>query len=376
MSRFRSILWVGRPDPLGAELVADSPSVEVAWTRTLDEGRSRGLLAAPRQVRELAALLDEWVGSDWFADFVCKGPEAFAGSLGRAAESATDATSALRAYLLDVYLPDAEGTPDAVGEERYRRSARQVIGADVDPHEAYAWGWSEYLRIRAEMETLAERILPGSTPVQAMRHLDEHGTLVHGVEEVRVWLQDMMDEAIGDLDGTHFDIAEPLRTVEAMIAPPGSAAAPYYTRPSMDFSRPGRTWLPTPEERLGVLWRFVELLREHFGTDERGQKRMMRFLPWHMNFFCRYVPLPEDPYEEQARSHPLLQSRLQAPPPESPLERLLADARPETHLRFSEELLASTTRDEALARADALARALPDEPAAAELEVARSVVAG
>jgi Nif-specific regulatory protein len=37
VSRFRSILWVGRPDPLGAELVADSPSVEVAWTRTLDE---------------------------------------------------------------------------------------------------------------------------------------------------------------------------------------------------------------------------------------------------------------------------------------------------------------------------------------------------
>ncbi len=140
--------------------------------------------------------------------------------------------------------------------------------------------------------------------------------------------------------------------------------------------REGRTWLPTPEERFGVLWRFVELLRDHFGTDERGQKRMMRFLPWHMNFFCRYVPLPEDPYEEQSRSHPLLQSRLQAPPPESPLERLLADARPETHLRFSEELLASTTRDEALARADALARALPDEPAAAELEVARSVVAG
>ena len=216
-----------------------------AWTQTLDEGRSRGLLAAPRQVRELATLLEEWVGSDWFADFVRKGPETAADSLGRAAASATEATAALRAYLLDVYLPDAEGTPDAFGEERYRRSARQIIGADVDPHEAYAWGWSEYLRIRAEMETLAEKILPGSTPVQAMRHLDEHGTLVHGVEEVRVWLQDMMDKAIGDLDGTHFDIAEPLRTVEAMIAPPGSAAAPYYTRPSMDFSRPGRTWLPT-----------------------------------------------------------------------------------------------------------------------------------
>jgi uncharacterized protein (DUF885 family) len=33
--------------------------------------------------------------------------------------------------------------------------------------------------------------------------------------------------------------------VEARIAPPGAAAAPYYTRPSLDFSRPGRTWLPT-----------------------------------------------------------------------------------------------------------------------------------
>lgn len=216
-----------------------------SWTTTLDEGRARGLLAAPRQVRELATLLDEWVSDDWFARFVSKGPESQRDALTRASASATDATQALSAYLIDTYLPDAEGTPDAVGEERYRRSARRVIGADVDPQEAYAWGWVEYLRIRSEMETLAEKILPGSTPVQAMRHLDEHGTLVRGVDEVRQWLQDMMDEAIRDLEGTHFDIAEPIRTVEAMIAPAGSAAAPYYTRPSMDFSRPGRTWLPT-----------------------------------------------------------------------------------------------------------------------------------
>jgi uncharacterized protein (DUF885 family) len=216
-----------------------------SWTRTLDEGRDRGLLAAPRQVRELAALLEQWVAGDWFADFVSDGPEGQRDPLGEAAASATEATQALRAYLLDTYLPDAEGTPDAVGEERYRRSARRVIGADVDPADAYAWAWGEYQRIRDEMETLAERIQPGSTPVQAMRHLETHGTIVRGVDEVRRWLQDMMDEAIRDLDGTHFDIAEPVRRVEARIAPAGSAAAPYYTRPSMDFSRPGRTWLPT-----------------------------------------------------------------------------------------------------------------------------------
>ena len=140
--------------------------------------------------------------------------------------------------------------------------------------------------------------------------------------------------------------------------------------------REGRSWLPSPEERFSVLWRFVELLREHFGVDERGQKRMRRFLPWHLNFFCRYVPLPEEEFGEPSRAHPLLQSRLQAPPPSSPLERLLGDARAEVHLRFAEELLVAATQDEALARADVLARSLPDEAQAPELEVARSEVAG
>jgi uncharacterized protein (DUF885 family) len=74
---------------------------------------------------------------------------------------------------------------------------------------------------------------------------------------VRIWLQKMMDTAIAALDGTHFHIAEPVRRVEAMIAPPGSAAAPYYTRPSLDFSRPGRTWLPTLGETRFPLWGLI-----------------------------------------------------------------------------------------------------------------------
>jgi uncharacterized protein (DUF885 family) len=52
----------------------------------------------------------------------------------------------------------------------------------------------------------------------------------------------------------HFDITGPVRRVEAMIAPPGTAAAPYYTRPSLDFARPGRTWLPTLGETRFPLW--------------------------------------------------------------------------------------------------------------------------
>ncbi len=138
----------------------------------------------------------------------------------------------------------------------------------------------------------------------------------------------------------------------------------------------GRTWLPGADERFSVLWRFVELLREHFGADERGTRRAMRFLPWHLNFFCRYVPLPEERHAEAARAHPLIQSRLQAPPPESVLERLLGDGRPETHQALACELLASSSRDEAQERALRLAASLPADDGGGELRLSASEIAG
>jgi tRNA-dihydrouridine synthase 3 len=141
--------------------------------------------------------------------------------------------------------------------------------------------------------------------------------------------------------------------------------------------REDREWLPTPGERVGVLFRLATLLREHFGEDERGQGRAMRFLPWHLNFLCRYVPLPEAEHAEAARAHPLIQSRVQAGPPASPLERLLADARAATHELFAADLLAARSIDEACERAAALAAALPAaEGAPDELRVARDEVAG
>ncbi len=138
----------------------------------------------------------------------------------------------------------------------------------------------------------------------------------------------------------------------------------------------GLTWLPTPEERLRVLWRFVELQREHFGADERGTRRAMRFLPWHLNFFCRYVPTPEDTFAAMAREHPLLHSRLQAPPPASALERLLGDGRPSTHEQFAAELLAACSAEDALDRARRLAERLPPDDGTPELRVKVNEIAG
>ncbi len=218
------------------------------YRESLNAGLERGLLAGPLQVATVIGQLDEWVGTDgksWFAAFVADGPEERRAELDEAAAVAAGAVADLRDWLRETYAPAAADTPDPVGRERYALWVRRWSGSDLDLDEAYAWGWEEFHRIEAEMRAEAEKVLPGSTPLEALAHLEESGQAVEGVETVRGWLQDMMDRAITELHGTHFDLAEPVRRVEAMIAPVGSAAAPYYTAPTLDFSRPGRTWLPT-----------------------------------------------------------------------------------------------------------------------------------
>ncbi|MEU9860301.1 DUF885 domain-containing protein [Streptomyces sp. NPDC047971] len=229
------------------------PAALEGYRASLALGLERKLLGGPRPTATFVDQLTEWSGADtdgrgWFEDFAAQGPEslrpALRAELAEAGEGATAAVAALRDWMRDVYAPAVADAPDTVGRERYQRWSRYFNGTDLDLDQAYAYGWSEYHRLLAEMRTEAERILPGSGPWEALAHLDEHGTHIEGVEEVRVWLQNLMDEAIEALDGTHFELAERVRKVESHIAPPGGAAAPYYTGPSEDFSRPGRTWLP------------------------------------------------------------------------------------------------------------------------------------
>src|SRR6185503_3655351 len=158
--------------------------------------------------------------------------------LDRAAADADKAVDALRGWLAADYASAADRRRDPVGREAYAMWARYWSGSALDLDEAYAWGWAEFARLDALQRQEAARILPGATPREAMAYLNDHGPAVVGVEAVRVHLQHLMDEAIRALDGVHFDLAPPLRRVESMIAPAGAAAAPYYTRPSQDFSRP------------------------------------------------------------------------------------------------------------------------------------------
>ncbi|MCX4809437.1 DUF885 domain-containing protein [Streptomyces sp. NBC_01239] len=234
-----------------AERLRAVPTALAGYRESLQLGLDRKLFAGPRPTATFIEQLTEWSDTDgqgrgWFEDFASAGPAALRPELDEAARTATAALVELRDWMRDVYAPAIEGAPNTVGRERYARWSRYFNGTDLDLDEAYAYGWSEYHRLLAEMKQEAEKILPGAeTPWVALAHLDEHGRHIEGVEEVRVWLQALMDKAIENLDGTHFELAERVRKVESCIAPPGSAAAPYYTSPSEDFSRPGRTWLPT-----------------------------------------------------------------------------------------------------------------------------------
>ncbi|KUN88434.1 hypothetical protein AQJ66_07015 [Streptomyces bungoensis] len=234
-----------------AERLRAVPAAVAGYRESLALGLDRKLYAAPRPTATYIEQLTEWTDTDgkgrgWYEDFASAGPDALRAELDEAARTATAALVELRDWLRDVYAPAVEGAPNTVGRERYARWARYFNGTDLDLDEAYAYGWSEFHRILGEMRQEAEKILPGAeTPWVALAHLDEHGRHIEGVDEVRGWLQGLMDRAIADLDGTHFELAERVRKVESCIAPPGGAAAPYYTAPSEDFSRPGRTWLPT-----------------------------------------------------------------------------------------------------------------------------------
>ena len=256
---------------------------------TLTEGARQGLVAARRQVESCTQQADAWGGQgENPAPFFLKlleaydrasiGDAALRRQLAHAADRATEAYASLGRFLVDEYLPHATET-DAIGAERYVRFARAFNGIQLDLEETYAWGWEELHRIEHAMAEVAERILPGEPLDTVIAHLEaDPERAIEGEDEFRGWLQDLLDRTVEELDGVHFDIPEPVKAVEAMIAPPGGAAAMYYTGPSEDFSRPGRTWYPTLGKTRFPLWQEVSTCYHEGVPGHHLQIAQVRYL--------------------------------------------------------------------------------------------------
>ncbi len=224
-----------------AARLAAIPSMFASWRASLEAGLARGLPAARRQAVEAAAEADRYVGTH-DALVACYGDGPLAGELAAAADRAYSGYRELARYLREDYAPRA-AERDGVGAERYAVAARLGLGADIDLAEAYQWGWSELARIEDEIAAETAKVSPGASPDEAAAVLNQT-EYVHGAGAYLGWLQERHDEAIERLDGVLFDIAAPLRRVEVVLARGSSSGAAYYTQPSEDLARPGRTWWP------------------------------------------------------------------------------------------------------------------------------------
>jgi len=233
-----------------AARMAAVPAAYADLQRTYAEAARQGRVAARRQVIECARQCADWSqpGKSFYAGLVGRtgATGAMLADLTGAAEAATAATAELGRFLETEMLPLAPER-DAVGRDRYSLASRQFLGATIDLDEAYAWGWGEVLRLEAEMNRVAGLVVPSGSLGEAVAALDaDVSRQIVGRENLRVWMQEFADRAISELDGTHFDIPEPARRIEAMIAPTSDGGI-YYTGPSEDWTRPGRMWWTVPD---------------------------------------------------------------------------------------------------------------------------------
>ena len=219
---------------------------------TLLESARSGQTSARRQVLACAKQAEDWNGTRGGENFWTGlvGRTGAAGALradlDRNAALATAATADFGRFLTEELLPFAP-EKDAAGRERYARASRFFLGDAVDLDETYQWGLDEVARLRAEMDVVAKQIVPGGTLKDALAALDgDQSRHITGADNFRAWMQDKSDAAVDALADVHFDIPEPVRRLECMIAPTHDGVM-YYTPPSEDFSRPGRMWWSVPE---------------------------------------------------------------------------------------------------------------------------------
>ena len=230
------------------------PEAVAGYAQTLREGLSRGVVPARRQVTEVLGQIARYTSDNgFFASFVAEAapgdghlPASLARDLTDNANAARVAYDRLAAFLSNELAPVA-GEKDAVGRELYGLHSRRFLGATIDLDETYEWGLEELARMVAEQEAIAKEILPGGSVEDAVAFLErDESRKLHGTDALQRWMQETSDRAIEELGRTHFDIPDPIRRLQCMIAPTREGGI-YYTGPTDDFSRPGRMWWSVPE---------------------------------------------------------------------------------------------------------------------------------
>lgn len=247
----------GRATPEQWELAAlrleGLPGLLEGWMECLKVGLADGVVAARRQALAAADQAQDYLDIDSFGSIAAEYGD---GPLKKRIESGVAAASGAYAelvrFLRQDYAPRASET-DGVGADRYAIAARQCLGDDIDAVDAYHWGWEELRRIEAEIAAESEKILPGADIGEVIEHLNRTES-VDGEDAYLKWLKDLHVSALDRLDGTHFDIDPRIKNVDVVLVHAKGAGSPYYTGPSEDLTRPGRTWWPVAGRTRFNIW--------------------------------------------------------------------------------------------------------------------------
>ncbi|GAA1931197.1 DUF885 domain-containing protein [Microbacterium aoyamense] len=230
------------------------PGAIDGYVETLRQGIAKGVVPARRQVVESITQIGRYTAdSGFFATFAgdaapAEGqlPASLAVELSDSANAARVAYDQLADFLSRELAP-ASSEKDAVGRELYALNSRRFLGATIDLDETYEWGVEELRRMVEEQTSIANEIKAGASVEEAVAFLEQDASRkLHGTDALQKWMQETSDRAVEELGRTHFDIAEPIRRLECMIAPTKEGGI-YYTGPTDDFSRPGRMWWSVPE---------------------------------------------------------------------------------------------------------------------------------
>ncbi len=230
--------------------IKNVPQALQGWQETLLKRAQSNVPLAAKQIElaidEAKHIASEKSAFNYLADTCAQAYPELQSAITESTAQAKAAYMELAKFLAEKIAPHGVAS-EAFGEQRYALHSYQFVGAKIDFAEYYAWAEAELARIISEQEKIAHALYGQGVSVnEAMERLNhDPARQIHGSAALQQWMQETSDAAIEALSGTHFDIPEPLRKLECMIAPSGSGAI-YYTGPTDDFSRGGRMWWAVP----------------------------------------------------------------------------------------------------------------------------------
>ena len=236
------------------------PGALTGLRATYDGGRADGIVAARRQALVAADQCATWAANRWFDTPGRRGRSARR-RLGHVARRHRRGRRRRRT-LRTATLPTTSATTTHPTQTKSTGAARALQRSVC----ARCWAPTSIRRRctsgRGPTSTTCaprsrqpvQRIKPGASFTEVIDLLDnDPDRAEHSADAYQSWLQALTDEALSR-SKEHFEIPAVMDRCEALIPPEGSAAAAYYTGPSEDFTRPGRTWYPTLGRTMFPRW--------------------------------------------------------------------------------------------------------------------------